>query len=133
MCSSATFGGTINHRTRIGTPLAALLAVGLVASLVGGGPAAAASKPSGTEILIGQVATETGAAAATGTVTTARDGLAAWAKWTNAHGGIAGHPVTVKTLDDKADPAQSQADLKQLVENDHVVAIVGQAATPEPT
>jgi len=48
-----------------------------------------------------------------------------WQKWTNAHGGINGHPVKVITMDDDSNPAQALADTKQLVQGDHVQAIVG--------
>src|SRR5262245_28562907 len=121
------------HRKWTVTTAAAVLVVGLCASLVSTSVAVAASKPSGTPILIGQIATETGAAGQTGRITTARDGLEAWVKWTNAHGGINGHPVESKTIDDKADPAQSASALRELVEQDHVLAIVGQATGIEAT
>ncbi len=51
-------------------------------------------------------------------------------KWTNSHGGINGHPVDVvaEYADDKADPAVGLAAVKDLVENQHVIAIVGSSA-----
>ena len=48
----------------------------------------------------------------------------AWAKWTNAHGGVNGHKINLINLDDKANPATSAADAKQLIDQDHVIAIV---------
>ncbi|WAX58428.1 ABC transporter substrate-binding protein [Jatrophihabitans cynanchi] len=51
-----------------------------------------------------------------------------WAKWTNAHGGINGHPVKVIAVDDAGNPAQGLSAVKKLVEQDHVVAIVGSQA-----
>jgi branched-chain amino acid transport system substrate-binding protein len=124
----------LNHHTRaravaVGVALAlATAATGLV-----GVGSAGAQQPKGTTITIGSVATETGGAQSTGKVTINPDTLNAWVKWTNAHGGIAGHPVKAIVMDDKADPAQASSILKQLVEDDHVAAIVGQTSTPEPT
>jgi branched-chain amino acid transport system substrate-binding protein len=57
-----------------------------------------------------------------------RGGLAAikaWEQWVNAHGGVVGHPVQVVVADDGGDPAQSAAARKRLVEQEHVVAFVG--------
>lgn len=49
----------------------------------------------------------------------------AWVSYTNAHGGVNGHPVKLTVIDDHDDPAQAIAGAKQLIA-DHVVAI-----TPE--
>lgn len=49
----------------------------------------------------------------------------AWVKWTNAHGGINGHPVQLTLLDDAGDAATSLSEVKQLVQQDHVIAIIG--------
>jgi branched-chain amino acid transport system substrate-binding protein len=56
-----------------------------------------------------------------------------WQKWVNAHGGVNGHPVQVKVLDDGANAATSLADAKRLVEQDHVVAIVGEQTAQDIT
>jgi branched-chain amino acid transport system substrate-binding protein len=48
-----------------------------------------------------------------------------WAKWTNAHGGINGHPVQLIVLDDASTPATALSDAKELVEKDHVIALIG--------
>lgn len=56
--------------------------------------------------------------------------LRVWAQWVNAHGGIAGHPVEVFTADDGADPARSRSLIQDMVENRHVIALVGNM-TPE--
>jgi branched-chain amino acid transport system substrate-binding protein len=99
--------------------------------VVGIGGAGAAS--GGNQIVIGQIENQTGGTI-TGKVTTGADALAAWAKWTNAHGGINGATVKVVTLDDKSDPAQTKSDLKELVEQDNVLSIVGEnASSTEPT
>lgn len=49
----------------------------------------------------------------------------AWVKWTNTHGGINGHPVQLTLLDDTGDATTSLSELKQLVQQDHVMAIIG--------
>jgi branched-chain amino acid transport system substrate-binding protein len=49
----------------------------------------------------------------------------AWPKWVNAHGGINGHPVTLYAEDDGCDQARSISAVKDLVENKHVLALVG--------
>ena len=56
----------------------------------------------------------------------AKDGSLAWASWVNAHGGINGHTVKLYVEDDKGDAATSLTAAKTLIEQDHVVAIVGQ-------
>jgi branched-chain amino acid transport system substrate-binding protein len=52
----------------------------------------------------------------------------AWVQWTNSHGGLSGHPVTAVYADDKADPAVAIGAVKDMVETQHVIAIVGSNA-----
>ncbi|MGX7679254.1 ABC transporter substrate-binding protein [Jatrophihabitans sp. DSM 45814] len=52
---------------------------------------------------------------------------ASWAKWVNNGGGLNGHPVKFDVVDDHNDAATAQSAVKDLVENKHVVAIVGAA------
>jgi branched-chain amino acid transport system substrate-binding protein len=52
----------------------------------------------------------------------------AWADYVNANGGINGYPVKVITLDDQQNQATSLQDAKELVEQDHVQAIVGESS-----
>lgn len=80
-------------------------------------------KPTGTPLKIGWVGTQTTGALAGSTQ--GSDGMDAWVKWTNANGGIAGHPVEAFYADDKADPAVGLAAVKDLVENKKVIALVG--------
>jgi branched-chain amino acid transport system substrate-binding protein len=47
----------------------------------------------------------------------------AWASWTNANGGINGHPVEVIVLDDQGSPAIGLADAHKLIDGDHVLAL----------
>jgi branched-chain amino acid transport system substrate-binding protein len=50
----------------------------------------------------------------------------AWATSVNAAGGINGHPVNLIVKDDGSNPATALQDAKALVEQDHVMAIVGE-------
>jgi len=85
---------------------------------------ATAANPAGplAPIVLGNVGTYSGPAGSStaGTDTTVQ----VWAQWTNAHGGIAGHPVQVFTADDGGDPQRSLALVKDMVENKHVIAFV---------
>jgi branched-chain amino acid transport system substrate-binding protein len=102
----------------------ALLAVVLPLAVSSG---AGAAKATGTPIAIGSIETESSPATA-GTSTEGVDTLNAWVKTTNAAGGIDGHPIKVYILDDKDDPAVGLSEAKTLVQNDHVIAIVGQTS-----
>lgn len=79
--------------------------------------------PRAVPIVVGQVESEV----VPGSTTTyvGADVLAASAKWTNAHGGIAGHPVRVITIDDHQDPGDGLAAAQTLISQDHVVSLVG--------
>ncbi len=50
--------------------------------------------------------------------------IEAWASWVNAHGGVNGHPVKLIVEDNKGDQAQAVSMVKQLVQQDHVIAFV---------
>jgi len=52
----------------------------------------------------------------------------AWEKWTNAHGGINGHPVNVIMKDDGGIPANGIAAAQSLINNPNVIAIVSPAS-----
>jgi branched-chain amino acid transport system substrate-binding protein len=54
-----------------------------------------------------------------------------WAKWTNAHGGINGHPVNLIAVDDGGNPAQGLSEVKKLVQQDHVIAVIGSEAASQ--
>jgi branched-chain amino acid transport system substrate-binding protein len=116
--------------------VAMVIAMGLMAVTTGAAGitgAAGAAKPKGTTLLIGWLGSETSAASA-GEVTLTPDTLKAWENWTNAHGGIAGHPVKVVfEPDDKADPAEALADATDLINNKKVIAIVGESSESEGT
>jgi branched-chain amino acid transport system substrate-binding protein len=50
--------------------------------------------------------------------------LRAWSAYINSRGGINGHPVRVILGDDNADPARTLAIVRQMVEQDHVIAFL---------
>jgi branched-chain amino acid transport system substrate-binding protein len=133
-------------RIRLGISTTTLGAVVLLMSACGSSshgtstgttaPAPGTSAPSGstggaqltgTTLLIGSIQSET-SAAAPATNTQAPDALNAWVKWTNTHGGVAGHPVKVVIIDDKSDPANALSAAQVLTQQDHVIAIVGETA-----
>jgi branched-chain amino acid transport system substrate-binding protein len=56
------------------------------------------------------------------------DSLDAYFKELNAKGGINGHPVKLIVKNDDGDPAKALAAVKEMVETDHIVALVGNNA-----
>jgi len=90
-------------------------------------PAPSASHATGAAFTIGRICTCSGPAGGAG------DGsvpvVAAWVKHTNAHGGLNGHPVNLITLDDAGSPTTSLQDAHQLIQGDHVMALVGGLST----
>jgi branched-chain amino acid transport system substrate-binding protein len=129
---SAPDGGGGQAVDTAGTPTSALpgaqhsgMAVGAATGrpASAGAAAAAACSSQGSPIRIGQVGTYSGFVAPV--VAGSRAGLAAWAKSVNVNGGVACHPVEVYAMDDGADASRAAADVHELVDNKHVVAIVG--------
>jgi branched-chain amino acid transport system substrate-binding protein len=78
------------------------------------------STATGTPIKIGVVASLSNKPLP---ATAGPEGLKAWAATINGKGGLAGHPVEIVVRDDGNDPAKSLTAVKQLVEEDKVVAI----------
>jgi len=89
---------------------------------------AAGPKPSGTSITIGVISDQTGPNAQNyneGVPQVAQ----AWADWINAtQGGLKGHPVKVVTEDTQSVPGTAAGEARQLVEQDHAVAIVAMSS-----
>jgi branched-chain amino acid transport system substrate-binding protein len=110
---------------------ACVLALMAITGVGAGGAVKTAASPSGTPLLIGWLGSQTSAAAPARNTATA-DTLDAWVKYTNAQGGIAGHPVKITfESDDKGDPAVAIAAIKDLTESKKVLAVVGDTSTPE--
>jgi branched-chain amino acid transport system substrate-binding protein len=57
--------------------------------------------------------------------------LKAWAAWTNAHGGINGHPVNLIVMDDGGNPTTALADVKQMVTQNHIIALVNASGSED--
>lgn len=116
---AATVGGS--KANKAGTAAAKGSTVGVAAA-----PAVPADAPctaAGAPLKLGQIG---GFSGVEGPITAdARTGLATWVQATNAHGGIACHPVVLYAVDDGADPAKAAAAVQDLVENKGVQAIVG--------
>jgi len=96
------------------------------ASSSGGSSASSSSttaKASGKPIALGAIVTETGPVATGGGYEYATNAAKAWVAWKNATGGVNGHPVTMKILDDQGTPATEQSDARELVQQDHVAAV----------
>jgi branched-chain amino acid transport system substrate-binding protein len=108
-CSSASSTSTSTS----GTPASSQAASAPAASASG-------SAATGTPIVIGSVGSYTEG----GFADPGEPAIEAWASWVNAHGGINGHPVKLIVEDNKGDQAQAVSMVKQLVQQDHVVAFV---------
>jgi branched-chain amino acid transport system substrate-binding protein len=114
------------NRRKLGAVLVALLATAAVAGT-------AAASHTGTpgvtkkQIVIGGTFPYTGPANLYATIPTAEKAFYAYV---NAkYHGVFGRKIVDKTLDDGYNPAQTVPDVKQLVEQDHVFAIVGSLGT----
>jgi branched-chain amino acid transport system substrate-binding protein len=59
--------------------------------------------------------------------------LQAWADWTNANGGVNGHPVKLITMDTGFNPSTTLSEVKQLVEQDHIIALIGEQTSFDAT
>ena len=91
-----------------------------------GASGGATNTASGSPIVLGQIASLSGALAVTaGSV---KAGLDAWIGAVNASGGIDGHPVKVITMDDQGSATVGLQDAKKLIQQDKVVAFVGEAS-----
>jgi branched-chain amino acid transport system substrate-binding protein len=84
--------------------------------------AAAPTQANLSTVKIGQVGTFSGvigAVAAPGTKT-----LGAWVAYTNAHGGLNGHPIKLIVGDDQGDPSSTMTLTKRMVETDGILTMV---------
>jgi branched-chain amino acid transport system substrate-binding protein len=102
---------------------------GASASAGTGSASAAASGPTGSPYVIGSIGTYTGPLVGNSTVT--EQLFQTWASYTNANGGINGHPVKVISHDDGGSPATAIAEINKLV-NAHILALVGMETTTYP-
>lgn len=116
-------------RTRINSPLAAAAILAL--SFVAPGANSSARAESGvtdSTILFGQAAALEGPAAALGTGM--RAGILAAFEEVNRKGGVNGHKLELKSYDDSYEPQKSIDQVKKLIEEDQVFALIGSVGTP---
>jgi len=91
----------------------------------GAGPSTSAAAASGSDWVIGTIGNFSGPSAQPEHLA----GLQAWVDTVNASGGIKGHRLKLVVEDDQGDATKSQADIRQLVQVDHVLAIVSPEAS----
>jgi branched-chain amino acid transport system substrate-binding protein len=114
-CSSSNSSSSPSASTSASATTSASAAAAPASSATG-------STATGTPIVIGSVGTYTQGTG--GFTDPGQPAIEAWASWVNAHGGINGHPVKLIVEDNKGDQAQAVSLVKQLVQQDHVVAFV---------
>ena len=112
-CSSGSSSSSSTSTSTSSTPASSPAASTAAASASG-------SAATGTPIVIGSVGSYT----EDGFTDPGEPAIEAWASWVNAHGGINGHPVKLIVEDNKGDQAQAVSMVKQLVQQDHVIAFV---------
>ena len=99
-------------------------------SAASGGSAPQGSTSATADIPVGVIGSYSGPQSST--FASSRETMQAWADAVNAAGGIDGHPVHLYIEDDAGNTSQSLTEVKTLVQEDHVVAIVGQS-TGDPS
>jgi branched-chain amino acid transport system substrate-binding protein len=91
------------------------------------------AKPTKSEVVLGAIMTVS-AGQGSASASQKEAGLApkkaiqAWAQWVNCQGGVNGHPVRVEVRNDELDTAKARAAAVELVEKQHVLALVGNNA-----
>lgn len=76
-----------------------------------------------SEVKVGHIGTYSGVLGAI--FNGGREMTAVWSSWVNTHGGLNGHTVRVITADDGGDPSRNLSLTRDLVENQGVIAFVG--------
>jgi branched-chain amino acid transport system substrate-binding protein len=95
----------------------------------GAGTASGASTAKGTPFVLGSICGCSGPQAAV--LGGGQKVIQAWADDVNASGGINGHPVKVIVKDDGESPTTTLQAAKELIEQDHVMALVGPTTTAD--
>jgi branched-chain amino acid transport system substrate-binding protein len=128
--AGAIGGGTTSGGRTAATETSAATRAGIAP---GAGQSAALPHGPLAPIAVGNVGTFSGPIG--GTTASAATMAQIWAQWTNAHGGIAGHPVQLFSADDGADPARNRALIQDMVESKHVIAFIANMVpfTAEPS
>ena len=115
-CSSSSTTSTASSSTAASTSAPA--ATGSSSAAAGGSP-----------ITVGIICDCTGAFA--GVLTDGAKVYQAWANTVNTAGGINGHPVKVDLVDDQSNPGNSLTDVENLVNQDHVAALLDETDLDE--
>jgi len=89
--------------------------------------AATGCSKKGDEVVVGAFLSLSGVDSTFGTDT--RDGIALAAKEANAAGGVKGKPVKVLYEDDKSTPGEATNKVRQLIDRDKVLAVLGEVAS----
>jgi branched-chain amino acid transport system substrate-binding protein len=124
--------GSLNHgrvfarravqRLTIAAIAVTLVGAGIGVGAVGPSSAAPILTAAQSPIVVGNVSALSGPV---GEGVGLQAALKAWADSVNASGGIHGHPVKLVLMDDQGDPVQALTDVRELVNQDHAVALVG--------
>ncbi len=93
-------------------------------------PTGGTNSPKGTPIVIGNIGSYKGAEASS--ISTAQSAIQAWADSVNADGGIGGHPIHLIVKQDNDNPATGLTAAKELINQEHVVALVSDFGDTDP-
>jgi branched-chain amino acid transport system substrate-binding protein len=114
----------LSSRRSLGGILVAVALAALTATACGSSSSPTGAGTSRSPIVLGDIATLSGPNVIIPSPSV-KPTLQAWVDYVNAHGGIHGHPVELIVKDDHGSAAQAVADLNQLIDYDHIVALVG--------
>jgi branched-chain amino acid transport system substrate-binding protein len=109
------------------TAVAATAAVALAACSSSSSSSGTSSTPSKTPIVIGTSLSLTGDFSVDGQAF--QRGYNLWVEQTNKAGGLLGHPVQLKVLNDNSDPGTVTTNYTQLISQDHVNFVFGPFST----
>ena len=113
------------NRKRLGA-LLCVVAVGIAVASTAGAARQTVPGVTDTTVTIGGTFPLTGPASLYKTIPAAE---AAYYAWVNAHGQVHNRDIVDNVVDDQYDPSQTVPAVKNLVENQHVFAIVGSLGT----
>jgi branched-chain amino acid transport system substrate-binding protein len=120
----------LRYKAAAGVALTLAALTSACSSAGSGGSAPQGSTAAKADIPVGVIGSYSGPQSST--FTSSQEAMQAWADSVNAAGGIDGHPVHLYIEDDAGNTSQSLTEVKTLVQEDHVVAIVGQS-TGDPS
>jgi branched-chain amino acid transport system substrate-binding protein len=112
----------------IGTAMA-LAAMGACGSDSSDNSADSNPADANSPVVIGTVGSYSGAQASS--LGGVKPAIEAWAEQVNANGGLAGHPVELRVVDDQENPAVAVTEVKKLIEQENVAAIVADVSNTD--